>query len=62
MKLLCALQAVVSRPSVALAIAVVVALSSGVPAADLYWSDTGTWDTTPNTWGSTQGGPYNDAT
>ncbi|MDA1202371.1 MAG: hypothetical protein O3C39_11885 [Planctomycetota bacterium] len=51
-----------SLPSVALAIAVVVALSSGVPAADLYWSDTGTWDTTPNTWGSTQGGPYNDAT
>ncbi|MDA0254888.1 MAG: autotransporter-associated beta strand repeat-containing protein, partial [Planctomycetota bacterium] len=44
-----------SLPSVALAIAVVVALSSGVPAADLYWSDTGTWDTTATNWGNAPG-------
>ena len=30
-------------------------------ASDLYWSGTGTWDTTTQNWGTTDGGPY-DAT
>jgi fibronectin-binding autotransporter adhesin len=43
-------------------VALLAITTSGAPAADLYWSGTGTWDTTATNWGSTQGGPYNDAT
>ncbi len=45
-------------------IAMVLALvSASVPAmaADKYWSGAGTWDTTPNAWGSASG-VYGDAT
>ncbi|MFN4943463.1 MAG: hypothetical protein ACK5G9_06685 [Akkermansiaceae bacterium] len=30
-------------------------------AADLFWSGTGTWDTSAANWGSVTGGPYNTA-
>jgi fibronectin-binding autotransporter adhesin len=32
-----------------------------LPAADLYWSGTGAWDTTAQNWGTTSGGPYDAA-
>jgi len=32
-----------------------------LPAADLYWSGTGTWDTTAQNWGTSSGGPYDAA-
>lgn len=36
-------------------------LPTGVHAADLYWSGTGTWNTTTQNWGTSNGGPYTDA-
>jgi hypothetical protein len=33
-----------------------------VGAADLFWSGTGTWDTSTANWGSVTGGPYNTST
>lgn len=33
-----------------------------LPAADLYWSGTGTWNTTDQVWGTSTGGPYAAAT
>ncbi|MDA1202437.1 MAG: autotransporter-associated beta strand repeat-containing protein [Planctomycetota bacterium] len=37
-------------------------LFQGAGAADLYWSGTGTWDTTAQNWGSSPGGPYTGST
>lgn len=37
-------------------------LGSVSHATDLYWSGTGTWDTTSQIWGTASGGPYNQAT
>ncbi len=42
--------------------ALLVATATAAPAADLYWSGTGTWNTTSTTWGSVTGGPYDAAT
>jgi fibronectin-binding autotransporter adhesin len=36
-------------------------MASSVHAADLFWSGTGTWDTSTQNWGSVTGGPYNDS-
>jgi len=47
----------------AAAVAALLALPPSVaPAATLYWSGTGTWDTTSQVWGTTTGGPYTTAT
>jgi autotransporter-associated beta strand protein len=39
-------------------VAVLFAAAAPAAAADLYWSDTGTWDTTTANWGLATGGPY----
>jgi len=35
--------------------------AANAPAADLYWSGTGTWDTTTANWGTATTGPYDAA-
>ena len=42
--------------------ALLVATAAAAPAADRYWSGTGTWNTTTATWGTATGGPYDAAT
>jgi len=41
---------------------VVLAIGTPAPAADLYWSGSGTWDTSTANWGTASGGPYDAAT
>ena len=49
------------QQQVALA-ALLVATAAAAPAADLYWSGTGTWNTATANWATTSGGPYDAAT
>ena len=39
-------------------VGVLFATAAPAAAADLYWSGTGTWDTTTANWGTATGGPY----
>jgi len=52
--------------SLASRLGVIAALAASVaavaPAADLYWSGSGPWDTTSQIWGNASGGPYDQAT
>jgi len=56
----------VAWPRLGLGVAAIVAAIWGcqptLPAADLYWSGTGTWNTTTTNWGTSTGGPYDAAT
>ena len=54
-----------TRSRLGLGVAAIVAAIWGcqptLPAADLYWSGTGTWNTTDAVWGTSSSGPYDAA-
>lgn len=55
------MQVIRSNRSITDLVTMVAVVSLGVatlPAADLYWSGTSTWNTTAQNWGTTSGGPY----
>ena len=50
-----------SHARVVLTALIALAIGSDAPAADLYWSGVGTWDTSAQNWSTTPGGPYDQA-